>query len=298
MDWKVLLRRSHANLGILTAITLGVIGLSCFYIAHKPANKDSGHYAFGKALRSIHFGDFLPKNWRWVWIDSQGLALVALVGSGWFLHIRERKRRSTEAADPSSPRSSVTIVYASQSGTAEGVARSLSEEAEARGLRAFVCDLADYPLERLSEERYLLAVVSTFGKGVAPEAAQDFETRLAEFSGKLGHLEYAVLALGDVRYPKFCAFGRFLDERFEQLGAKRLAARLECDADHSPVSEEWKRGVLALLEARRRMPEPKPRPARKPKAAAEAGPKPETESSASTAEAAEASAAPLVSGRP
>jgi sulfite reductase alpha subunit-like flavoprotein len=273
MDWKLSLRRSHANLGILTAITLGLIAVSCFFIAHKPGGKGSTLEATGKVLKDIHFGKFLPKDLRWIWIDSQGLALFALVGSGWFLHIRERRKRAVEAADPSSPRSGVTVVYASQSGTAERLARALADEAEGKGLRAYVCNLADYPLERLAEERYLLAVVSTFGKGVAPEAAQDFETRLNEHSAKLGQLEYAVLALGDVRYPKFCAFGKMLDERLAALGATRLAARCDCGVDHAEVSLEWTRGILALLEARRAMPVPQPKAKKaRPTTTAEAAP--------------------------
>jgi len=255
MDWKLSLRRSHANLGILTAITLGIIAISCFFIAHKPKNKGGALQATGKVLEEIHFGKFLPKELRWIWIDSQGLALIALVGSGWFLHLRERKKRAVEAADPSSPRSGVTILYASQTGTAGKIARALGDEAEAKGMRAFVADVLDYPIERLAEERYLLFVASTYGKGVAPDAAKDFEAFLnGETSPKLHGLEYAVLALGDPKYPKFCAFGKAIDDRFAELGATRLAARYDCGVDHAEVSEEWKRGILALLEARRVMP--------------------------------------------
>ena len=54
---------------------------------------------------------------------------------------------------------------------------------------------------------------------------------------KLAGLKYAVLALGDRTYSKFCHFGKLLDERFAELGATRLLDRIEAD---SSVDESFK----------------------------------------------------------
>ena len=56
---------------------------------------------------------------------------------------------------------------------------------------------------------------------------------------KLEQLSYAVLALGDSSYPRFCETGRQVDERLAALGAKRLCCRVECDVDYDTLATPW-----------------------------------------------------------
>lgn len=256
-------RTIHANLGILTAITLGVIAFSCPFIAHKDAIKGGALEQTGKVLRDIHYGKFLPKRHRWIWINSQGLALLGLVGSGWLLHQRVKKHGSTSAAsDPSAPGSSVTVLYASQGGRAKAEAAAFASEAEAAGLRVFTCAADAYPRENLRDERWIFFIASTFGKGEPPANAREFNEFLrSENIPKLPRLEYSVLGLGDVKFPKFCAFSRYLDERFAELGAKQIAAPVECGIDENSQAAAiaWRRSMIALLDARRKMARPEPR---------------------------------------
>jgi hypothetical protein len=45
----------------------------------------------------IHYGEFLPATYRWIWIDSQGLLMGLLVLSGWLMHRRAVKRAAATA---------------------------------------------------------------------------------------------------------------------------------------------------------------------------------------------------------
>lgn len=151
----------HANIGMATAITLGAIAISCPFIAHK-----GGDIAIGKALMKIHYGEFLPPQWKWVWIDSQGIALLFLIASGWFIHYRAVKKASSAAADdPTSPGSSVTLLADTQ--PALESARELGRRLEARGIRVHVASLSSYDPKRLGDERWL-AVAIADEEGASP----------------------------------------------------------------------------------------------------------------------------------
>jgi TRAP-type C4-dicarboxylate transport system permease small subunit len=88
----VLLRKSHEWLGLAGTVTLGLIALSCPFIAH------GGGAQVGDALKKIHYGEFLPAQHKWIWIDAQGLILGLLVITGWMMHRRAVKRAAEAAA--------------------------------------------------------------------------------------------------------------------------------------------------------------------------------------------------------
>ena len=90
--YPVVLRKGHEWLGLAGTITLGVIAVSCPFIAH------GGGAWVGDALKKIHYGEFLPAQWKWLWIDSQGVALGLLVLSGWLMHRRAVKRTAEASA--------------------------------------------------------------------------------------------------------------------------------------------------------------------------------------------------------
>ncbi|MDQ2733604.1 MAG: flavodoxin domain-containing protein, partial [Pseudomonadota bacterium] len=58
---------------------------------------------------------------------------------------------------------------------------------------------------------------------------------------------YAVLALGDRTYAKFCEFGKQLDERFAALGATRLIDRGEADNDVEDAFAAFRSGLWPQL---------------------------------------------------
>src|SRR6058998_559438 len=66
------------------------------------------------------------------------------------------------------------ILYGSQTGTAEALAKRIGKEALARGLDARVLDAGEHRAVDWTKERTLLVVTSTYGEGDMPDNAQSF----------------------------------------------------------------------------------------------------------------------------
>lgn len=142
----------------------------------------------------------------------------------------------------------VALLYGSQTGTAEGLARKLAKELKGAGFSVDLSSLEGYVPASLAAERLVLFVVSTYGEGEAPDAAQPFYQQLCvEHFPLLGDLSFAVLALGDSHYEHFCQFGKDLDARLEFLGGTRVLNRVDCDVEFEVPWTSWKASVLSKL---------------------------------------------------
>jgi sulfite reductase (NADPH) flavoprotein alpha-component len=151
-------------------------------------------------------------------------------------------------AAPAAPTKPLVVFYGSQTGTAEGIAKKTSKEAEKRGFAPKLVDMAKYNTVDLAKEQNVLVITSTYGDGEPPDNAQAFWDFLkADSAPQLPHLNYSVLALGDTNYSAFCQFGKNCDERFEKLGAKRVHPRVDCDVDYETPAKAWTDGVFAAL---------------------------------------------------
>ncbi|MEM6943909.1 MAG: sulfite reductase flavoprotein subunit alpha, partial [Pseudomonadota bacterium] len=134
----------------------------------------------------------------------------------------------------------IDILFGTQTGNAEEVANEAAELAQARGFKPRVTDLDAVEMEELAGLETLIVVVSTYGEGEMPDNAQHFWDALsASTAPRLEQLNYAVLALGDTSYEHFCQAGKLIDTRLEQLGAHRMAARVDCDVDFEEVATAW-----------------------------------------------------------
>ncbi len=144
----------------------------------------------------------------------------------------------------------LTILFGTQTGTCETLAKQFAKQAGKRGFAPTVYDMAEYPKESLASESQILVVASTYGDGDPPDPVKEFwEWLNSEQAPKLEQLNYSVLALGDTNYEKFCQFGRNLDQRFEELGASRIIDRTDCDVDYEEPSEQWFESVLPKLDS-------------------------------------------------
>ena len=143
----------------------------------------------------------------------------------------------------------VTILFGSQTGNGEELARLLADRARGHGYQPAVKDMADYKKSALKQEKHLLVIVSTHGEGDPPDTALELHEFIhSKRAPDLKDLNYAVLALGDTSYEHFCQTGRDFDERLTALGATRIHDRKDCDVDYEADAAEWMEGVLTKLE--------------------------------------------------
>ncbi len=154
-------------------------------------------------------------------------------------------------AQPLAPprvRTPLTILYASESGNAEGLAQKARKAALKQGFDAKVLDMADAGLGTLETARNILVFASTWGEGDPPSRAADFYAALmSDKAPRLAGVRFAVLALGDTAYADFCATGRAIDARLEALGAERAASRADLDLDFAKKAADWTERTLERL---------------------------------------------------
>jgi sulfite reductase (NADPH) flavoprotein alpha-component len=148
----------------------------------------------------------------------------------------------------SAPRVPVTVIYGSQTGTAEGLAKKLVKTLKKGNFEAEMHDMASYDRSRLATEKNLLVITSTYGDGEPPDTAAEMHAWLmSDAAPQLPGVSYSVLALGDSSYPDYCQCGIEFDTRLATLGAARIFSRVDVDVDPDAPYEEWSAGVLAVL---------------------------------------------------
>ena len=154
---------------------------------------------------------------------------------------------STQAAV--TPAGKLTIIYASQTGNAKGVAQALKEQASTAGIPVSLVDASDYKGKDLAKETHVIIVSSTNGEGEAPDNALALHEFLqSKKAPKLPNLQYGVLALGDSSYEFFCQTGKDFDSFLEKLGAKRFIDRVDCDVDYDAPAQEWSAKAIAVVK--------------------------------------------------
>jgi sulfite reductase (NADPH) flavoprotein alpha-component len=143
----------------------------------------------------------------------------------------------------------IAVLYASQSGTAEGLARKLVKELKAKGHVASLNSFEGYTPAALFGERYAILIASTYGEGEPPESARPFYDQLClQHFPAAENLSYAVLALGDSNYEHFCKFGIDLDKKLSSLAGTQLCERVDSDVDVDDAFAMWKEGLFRSLD--------------------------------------------------
>ena len=145
----------------------------------------------------------------------------------------------------------VTILFGSQTGNSQGLAKKTAAKLKEQGFEVILSSMGDFKTGDLKKIQNLLIVVSTQGEGDPPDNAIPFYEFLhGKRAPKLEGLNFSVLALGDTSYEFFCKVGKDFDKRLEELGAKRLAPRVDCDVDFDEPAAQWMAQVSnALNEA-------------------------------------------------
>ena len=143
----------------------------------------------------------------------------------------------------------LTILFASQTGNAKGVASKLKAAAEQLGLNVNLQDIASYKTNALAKEQHLIIVTSTYGEGEPPESAVSFHKFLfGKKASALPQLNFAVLGLGDSSYEFFCQTAVDFDTQLTKLGANRIQAPALLDVDYDTGAATWQAEVLAKFQ--------------------------------------------------
>ncbi|MDR7077503.1 sulfite reductase (NADPH) flavoprotein alpha-component [Neobacillus niacini] len=142
----------------------------------------------------------------------------------------------------------VTILYGSQTGNAQGLAKKASKSLENKGFQVTVSSMNDFKPNNIKKVKNLLILVSTHGEGDPPDNAITFHEFIhGKRAPKIDELNFSVLSLGDSSYEFFCQTGKQFDARLEELGGTRLYPRFDCDLDYDEPAAEWLAGVISSL---------------------------------------------------
>ncbi len=156
--------------------------------------------------------------------------------------------RSAQSPAPAASLTPLTILYASQTGTAESLAKKAAKAAASRGFAPAVLDVATVSAEALQAHANLLLITSTYGDGEPPDSAKALHAALAaDTAPALAPVRYSICALGDTNYTLFCQAGKDFDAYLEKRGATRVHPRADCDVDYDAPFETWLHASLAAL---------------------------------------------------
>lgn len=144
-----------------------------------------------------------------------------------------RKRKAKEAIESlmeglSGP--PITVLFASDGGNAENVAKRLARRGKARGLKPKLIAMDDFPMEDLPSENNVIFCISTAGQGEFPQNGREMWDALKSGTDiDLSKMNFSVFGLGDSHYwPRkedriyFNKPAKDLDARLADLGATRM----------------------------------------------------------------------------
>lgn len=125
----------------------------------------------------------------------------------------------------------LTILFASDNGNAQSLAKRLGTRGRARGLKTIVMAMEDYPVEDLSKEENIVFITSTAGQGEFPQNGKPFWDAIKDNTDlDLASVNYSVFGLGDKHYwPRkedriyYNKPAKDLDRLLANFGGKRLA---------------------------------------------------------------------------
>lgn len=140
--------------------------------------------------------------------------------------------------------SDILVAYASQTGTAEKLARLTATMLQPHQTCS-VLPLSAVRVADLQSYRLVLLIVSTTGNGELPQQAKAFVAQLANIS--LDTLQYALLALGDHHYSQFCQAGLRVQASLDTAHAQAVMDMHMADGEAHPYWQAWLQQVAAYL---------------------------------------------------
>ncbi|KAL8697782.1 MAG: hypothetical protein Q9224_002145 [Gallowayella concinna] len=202
-----------------------------------PSNEENGEPNFSLDSERIkqELEEFLKRENHLTQLMNRHPQFAANLSESYGTEVRAlQKRKAKDAYDAmleSLYGAPMTILFASDNGNAESLAKRLGNRGKARGLKTMVMAMDDYPLEDLSTEENVILITSTAGQGEFPQNGRAFWDAVKDTTElDLSQIRYAVFALGDSHYwPRkedkhyYNKPGKDLDARMAFFGGQKLA---------------------------------------------------------------------------
>ncbi|KAI4219806.1 MAG: hypothetical protein L6R36_008063 [Xanthoria steineri] len=202
-----------------------------------PENEESSEPNFSLDSERIkqELEEFLKRDNHLTQLMNRHPKFAANLSESYGTEVRAlQKRKAKDAYDAmleSLYGAPMTILFASDNGNAESLAKRLGNRGRARGLKTMVMAMDDYPLEDLPTEEIVIFITSTAGQGEFPQNGRAFWDAVKDTTElDLSQTKYAVFALGDSHYwPRkedkhyYNKPGKDLDARVAFLGGQKLA---------------------------------------------------------------------------
>jgi sulfite reductase (NADPH) flavoprotein alpha-component len=198
------------------------------------------------------------REWEWHNPDARRWVLAAAVLSTWIAFtawLAWQRRRAAQrqalsmSSDDAQPEDVLLVAYASQTGTAQQLARQTAQSLQHTGMAVQLTELGELNTEALTRARRVLFVVSTTGEGDAPDSAARFISQVMRQAMSFDRLQFGLLALGDRDYDDFCGFGRQLQHWLLQSGAGTLFDPVEVDNGDPAALRHWQHHLARLSGA-------------------------------------------------
>ncbi|WP_313033303.1 sulfite reductase flavoprotein subunit alpha [Acinetobacter sp.] len=208
------------------------------------------------SILPVHRGSFFGPVYQFFAMLA-ALSMPLFFITGWMLYLKRRKQKKlTQAARHSLTAVNIDanakpwlIVYASQTGMAEQLAWRTATSLQQARQPATVKSVQHLSLDDLKNTEQVLFVASTYGTGEAPDLASGFAKKILGKKADLGHLHYAVLALGSREYPDtFCHFGHAIDDWLKQNGAQQLFNTIEVDNANQEQIQAWNNALAKVTQ--------------------------------------------------
>ncbi|CAM4463022.1 bifunctional cytochrome P450/NADPH--P450 reductase [Paenibacillus tarimensis] len=165
--------------------------------------------------------------------------------------VREEEREKSRALEGAED-FPLLILYGSNLGTAEGIARELADSARQYGMKCRTAPLNDWA-GKLPQEGAVLIIAASYN-GKPSTNARGFVEWLEHIKPKeLQGVQYAVFGCGDRNWSStYQDVPRFIDEQMHKAGAVRITQRGEGDAsaDFEQDLDSWRAGLWSGMADR------------------------------------------------
>lgn len=150
----------------------------------------------------------------------------------------------------------VTILYGSDTGTAQDYAIFLLKRLRYLLLKPTVAALDEFPMKKLvTDTKFLIVICATAGQGELPRNGKKFMKFILKKKlpgDLLNHIFMTSFGLGDSSYPRFNYAIKKLHTRLSQLGCNELSLRCEADEQSSEGLDgyytEWEYHLIEALK--------------------------------------------------